>query len=234
VTPNDAYAHNMLTSGTDGYDHFGFLSPGSVQNDEIMYGTAYNSSVPGILDEDTGTHPSPSRGGIVQNVVGDHQVGMSDTEVPAGMAEPDFPGANPDRFGKWSAASDLNQDMVNGAYWRELKQDGVLDRDVPTDEANAQKYAGSHDRHPVPDLALNSWHMGFGRSAKGSKQPWEVERERMYGDDWRSKVNTGTHEEVEKHLGTYGSKQGQAYFKSSPPMKEGQGSGQSLSDSIRF
>lgn len=65
---------------------------------------------------------------------------------------------------------------MNGAYWRELKQDGVLDRDVPTGEANAQKYAGSHDRHPVPDLALNSWHLGFGRAAQGSKQPWEVER----------------------------------------------------------
>ena len=56
----------------------------------------------------------------------------------------------------------------------------------------------------------------------------------MYGDDWRSKVNTGTHEEVEEHIGTSGSKGGRAYLKSSTPMKGGEGSGQSLSDSIRF
>lgn len=57
----------------------------------------------------------------------------------------------------------------------------------------------------------------------------------MYGDDWRSKVNTGTHEEVEEHVGTLGNmrKDGHAYFKSQP-MNGGQEGGQSLSDSIRF
>ncbi len=39
-------------------------------------------------------------------------------EVPVALSTPGYPGFNPDRFDHWKYDSDLNQELLNGAYWK--------------------------------------------------------------------------------------------------------------------
>ena len=39
-------------------------------------------------------------------------------EVTVALSSPGFPGYDPDRFDHWKYDSDLNQELLNGAYWR--------------------------------------------------------------------------------------------------------------------
>mmetsp|Transcript_39842 Transcript_39842/g.96123 ORF Transcript_39842/g.96123 Transcript_39842/m.96123 type:complete len:732 (+) Transcript_39842:114-2309(+) len=234
VTRDDAYAHNELTSGAEGFDHFGHLAPHSEENRKMLYGSAFTGNH-SITSQDVfgvDAHPSPTRGAVVENILGDHQVGGADVEVNVTEARPHAPGLERDRLGRVAPEEDYNQRLMNGRYYRVLRRDGVLDRETPVDEARAQMWGASHDRQPIPDLAFGDWNVGFGGSSTGREQAWERAREVAHGDDWRAKVNTGTHEQIEKGLGvTRNMAQEGAYFKGS----EGAGgAGLILSDSIRF
>ncbi len=56
-------------------------------------------------------------------------------------------GADPDHFDHWRWNSSVNQELLNGRYWRHLKRDGMMDRLTPADEAFDQTKGASHDRH---------------------------------------------------------------------------------------
>jgi len=164
IPPNDAYVHDQLTSGSYGYDHFGNLEPMSKENQELMYGTDYVALAHHI--EGSPIHPV-GRGGRWRTQrervrLGDAQVGGDDREVPVKLSSPPYPGADPDHFDHWRWNSSLNQELLNGRYWKHLKRDGMTDRLTPVDEAYAQIHGGSHDRHPVADLFVQSWNLGHG------------------------------------------------------------------------
>ncbi len=55
-------------------------------------------------------------------------------------------GSNHDHFDHWKWNSNLNQQLLNGRYWKSLKKDGLMDRLTPTNEAYDQQSGKSHDR----------------------------------------------------------------------------------------
>ncbi len=110
------------------------------------------------------------------------------------------------------------QELLNGIYWKRLKKDGFMDRIMDSDEASSHLIGDGHDRHPIPDLALGSWHQGFGYGAsKEHPEPFIRAREETHGKDWREHVFTGTHENMEKGKGVVKNMvEDGAYFKHSP------------------
>ena len=59
-------------------------------------------------------------------------------------------GAEPDRFDHWRWNSSVNQELLNGRYWKHLKRDGMTDRLTPANEAYSQLRGASHDRSAAP------------------------------------------------------------------------------------
>jgi hypothetical protein len=162
VPPNDAYVHDQLTSGSYGYDHFGNLEPLSKENQDLMYGEDFGEGLHRIIGRNL---HSPGRGGRghhsdTRSRLGDEQIDDDDREVPVMVANPAYPGADPDHFDHWRWNSSLNQELLNGRNWQYLKRDGLMDRHTPVDEAYKQPSGGSHDRHPVADLFVNTWNIG--------------------------------------------------------------------------
>lgn len=224
VPPNDAYVHNLLTSGTYGFDHFGHLRPNSRQNYNIMYGEDSKQNL-----RNAGGHElhSPGRGGLdhvdrearADDVnLGDDQVGDDDEEVPTALTMPMFPGPDPDHFDHWHWKSALNQELLNGRYWKRLKKDGMMDRIIPAEEAYSGQIADGHDRHPISDLAVGSWNQGFGYGATEEEpQPFVHARKETHGDHWRDRVFTGTHEDMEMEKGVVRNMiHAKSYFKTQP------------------
>jgi len=208
VPPNDAYIHNLLTSGTYGVDHFGHLAPMSKENYNIMYGEDSKENLANSFGKDI---HSPGRGGLdhidraarADDVkLGDDQLGDDDEEVPTALTMPQFPGPDPDHFDHWHWESPLNQELLNGRYWKRLKKDGMMDRIVPAREGYRTQIGDSHDRHPLPDLVVGSWNQGFGYGpTKEEPQPFEHARKETHGENWRNRVFTGTHEDMEMEKG---------------------------------
>ena len=208
VPPNDAYIHNLLTSGTYGVDHFGHLAPNSRQNYNMMYGEDSKA----ILKNSFGHEiHSPGRGGLdhvdrearEDDVkLGDDQLGDDDEEVPIALTNPQFPGPDPDHFDHWYWESPLNQELLNGRYWKRLKKDGLMDREMPAAEAYRSQIGDGHDRHPMPDLVLGSWNQGFGYGpSKAEPSPFVHARKETHGEHWKDRVFTGTHEDMEMEKG---------------------------------
>ena len=44
---------------------------------------------------------------------------------------PKFPGSDPDHFDHWAHDDPKNQELLNGAYWKYMKKDGITDRLTP-------------------------------------------------------------------------------------------------------
>lgn len=208
VPPNDAYIHNLLTSGTYGIDHFGHLAPMSPQNYDLMYGEDSKENIRNAFGRDI---HSPGRGGVdhvdreerAEDVkLGDDQIGDDDEEVPTALTMPMFPGPDPDHFDHWYWESPLNQELLNGKYWKRLKKDGMMDRIMPAKEAYSHQIGDGHDRHPLPDLVVGSWNQGFGYgSTKEEPLPFEHARKETHGEHWKDRVFTGTHEDMEMEKG---------------------------------
>ena len=208
VPPNDAYIHNLLTSGTYGIDHFGHLAPMSSQNYDLMYGEDSKQNIRNSFGRDI---HSPGRGGLdhvdredrEDDVkLGDDQIGDDDEEVPTALTMPMFPGPDPDHFDHWYWESPLNQELLNGKYWKRLKKDGMMDRIMPAKEAYSHQIGDGHDRHPLPDLVVGSWNQGFGYGpSKEEPLPFEHARKETHGEQWKDRVFTGTHEDMEMEKG---------------------------------
>ena len=208
VPPNDAYIHNLLTSGTYGIDHFGHLAPQSKENYDLMYGEDSKANLEHSFGHEL---HSPGRGGLdhIDRAarrdtvnLGDDQIGNDDKEVPTMLTHPLFPGPDHDHFDHWHWKSPLNQELLNGKYWKRLRKDGMMDRNLPASEAYQQQIGGGHDRHPLPDFALGTWNQGFGYGVtKEEPQPFERARKETHGAGWRSRVFTGTHEDIEMEKG---------------------------------
>jgi len=224
VPPSDAYVHNLLTSGTYGFDHFGHLSPLSTQNYDLMYGEYSKQNIRNSFGH--ALH-SPGRGGLdhidradrVDDVkLGDDQVGDYDEEVPTALTMPIFPCPDHDHFDHWHWKSPLNQELLNGKYWKRLKKDGMMDRIMPSAEAYHHQIGDGHDRHPISDLAVGSWNQGFGYGAtKEEPQPFEHARKETHGENWKNRVFTGTHEDMEMEKGVVRNMiHSKSYFKSKP------------------
>lgn len=222
VPPDDAYVHNLLTSSAPGIDHFGHLAPLSKANVELMYGPAYHT-----LEQNVYGHKlhSDGRGGLASTQaeddaaaaeedadgeyyhehrpavdLGDDQIGGQDEEIPTALSMPEMPGADPDHFDHWAHDDPKNMELLNGAYWKYLKKDGILDRLTPATEAYKQQSAGSHDRTLADTWGSVPHYYGF-ETAGG----FEEARHTAQGDDWRDQVFTGTDESMEDHKGTHGS-----------------------------
>jgi len=208
VPPSDAYTHNLLTSGTYGFDHFGHLAPMSTHNYDLMYGEDSKQNIRASFGH--ALH-SPGRGGLdlvdradrADDVkLGDDQLGDDDEEVPTALTMPMMPGPDPDHFDHWHWKSSLNQELLNGKYWKRLKKDGMMDRIMPAAEAYHHQIGDGHDRHPLPDLAIGSWNQGFGYGAtKEEPQPFVHARKETHGEHWKDRVFTGTHEDMEMEKG---------------------------------
>jgi hypothetical protein len=208
VPPSDAYIHNLLTSGTYGVDHFGHLAPMSSQNYDLMYGEDSKVNIRHAFGHDI---HSPGRGGLdhvdredrADDVkLGDDQIGDDDEEVPTALTMPMFPGPDPDHFDHWYWESPLNQELLNGKYWKRLKKDGMMDRIMPAKEAYSHQIGDGHDRHPLPDLVVGSWNQGFGYGpSKEEPLPFEHARKETHGEHWKDRVFTGTHEDMEMEKG---------------------------------
>jgi len=208
VPPNDAYIHNLLTSGAPGVDHFGHLAPMSRQNFDLMYGEDSQRNLHNAFGHDI---HSPGRGGLdhvdradrADDIkLGDDQLGDDDEEVPVALTMPRFPGPDPDHFDHWYWESPLNQELLNGKYWKRLKKDGMMDRIMPAREAYRTQIGDSHDRHPLPDLVVGSWNQGFGYGpSEEEPQPFDHARKETHGENWKNRVFTGTHEDMEMEKG---------------------------------
>jgi hypothetical protein len=194
VPVEDMDTHNSLTSGQYGFDHFGHLPPASGANREIMYGSLWRQLA------------GERNSGVLRPLVGDPKFGGSqDDVVPIEKASPPFPGYDPDHFADWPHDSAKNMRLLHGAYWRELKRDGVLDRHTPAREAFAQRMGTSHDRLPF-DVMMGAGHYhGLGRVST------EEAQQETAGDAWRRRVFTGTDEVLEDGKGT--PRSGTTYFK---------------------
>ena len=200
VPPNDAYIHNLLTSGTYGIDHFGHLAPQSKENYDLMYGEDSKANLEHSFGHEL---HSPGRGGLdhIDRAarhdtvnLGDDQIGNDDKEVPTMLTHPFFPGPDHDHFDHWHWKSPLNQELLNGKYWKRLRKDGMMDRNLPASEAYQQQIGGGHDRHPLPDFALGTWNQGFGYGVtKEEPQPFERARKETHGAGWRSRAVSYTH-----------------------------------------
>ncbi|EKX38073.1 hypothetical protein GUITHDRAFT_115833 [Guillardia theta CCMP2712] len=206
VTPNDAYVHNLLTSGAYGVDHFGHMPPKSEKNEDLMYGRGFKKYVRDVWGKEL---QEPGKGGMKAmyrdgdyNKVGDEVIGGEDKEVPIGLTMPEFPGTDHDHFDHWKWDSSMNQELLNGAYWRHLRKDGFMDRVMPADEAHLSKIGASHDRKPLTDFVLGSWNQGFGYGpTKKDPQPFIRARKETHGADHMHRVFTGTHESIEERKG---------------------------------
>jgi len=224
VPPNDAYIHNLLTSGTYGVDHFGHLAPMSSQNYDLMYGEDSKENIRNAFGHDI---HSPGRGGLdhvdredrADDVkLGDDQIGDDDEEVPTALTMPMFPGPDPDHFDHWYWESPLNQELLNGKYWKRLKKDGMMDRIMPAKEAYSHQIGDGHDRHPLPDLVVGSWNQGFGYGpSKEEPLPFEHARKETHGEHFKDRVFTGTHEDMEMEKGVVRNMiHAKSYFKHKP------------------
>eukprot|EP00802_Teleaulax_amphioxeia_P008543 Tamp_08552.p1 GENE.Tamp_08552~~Tamp_08552.p1 ORF type:complete len:754 (+),score=210.96 Tamp_08552:66-2264(+) len=222
VPPEDAYVHNLLTSSAPGIDHFGHLAPLSKANQEIMYGPSYHTLVHNVYghslhskgrgglsstqaEEDAAAKDEDAEGEYYHDLapavqLGDDQIGGHDEEVPIALSMPKFPGSDPDHFDHWAHDDPKNQELLNGAYWKYMKKDGITDRLTPATEAYSQQKAGSHDRTLADTWGSVPHYYGF-ETAGG----FDEAREMAHGQDWRDRVFTGTDESVEDHKGTHGS-----------------------------
>ena len=224
VPPEDAYVHNLLTSATYGVDHFGHLAPLSKANIKLMYGPSYHQ-VEHQLFSGHELH-SPGRGGLSSTQaeddeaaaeedadgkfyhdsrpkveLGEDQIGeKEDQEVPIEMAMQPLPGPDPDRFDHWAHNDPKNLALLNGAYWKEMKKDGVMDRETPAGEAYLQLNGASHDRTLSDTWGQMPHYYGL-ETAGGFAEA----REKTDGEDWKDHTFTGTDESIERKKGTHGS-----------------------------
>jgi len=222
VAPQNAYIHNLLTSGAYGIDHFGHLAPMSRENQILMYGAGMPAERERLLGKELNT---PGKGGAHTDEVderrsplGEDRIGDDDVEIPTALSKPPFPTEDYDHFDHWAHDSPENQELLNGIYWRRLKKDGFMDRIMDTDEAHSHLIGDGHDRKPLPDMAFGSWHQGFGYGpTKEHPSPFVRAREETHGEEWRKHVFTGTHENVEEGKGVVKNMEHNgALFKHSP------------------
>ena len=137
-----------------------------------MYGNDFRNSYKQIVGKEL---HSRGRGGQglfsdKRSRLGDEQIDDDDREVPITLAMGKFKGKpamkrycqlkhkrynnvtwlstgeDHDHFDHWKWNSNLNQELINGRYWKSLKKDGFMDRLTPTGEAADQQSGNSHDR----------------------------------------------------------------------------------------
>ena len=141
-------------------------------------------------------------------------------QVPTALSQPPFPTEDYDHFDHWAYDSPANQALLNGIYWKQLKRDGFTDRIYGADDAHGQLIGAGYDSKPLPDLALGSWHQGFGYGpTKEHPSPYERAREDIHGKAWREHVFTGTDENVEGREGVVSNQMHDgAHFKTAQPI----------------
>jgi hypothetical protein len=113
-----------------------------------------------------------------------------------------FLGPEHDHLDHWHWKSPLDQELLNGAYWKRMRKDGMMDRVMPAEEAYHQQIGDSHDRHPLPDLFVGTYNQGFGYGVtEDEPQPFVRARKETHGEYWKDRTFIGTHEDIETRKG---------------------------------